>query len=178
MYHDVTRKMFAKSFEFFCATDKSFSLNVSFSDIRDGETSKFIWEIIEKYDPKDRLIMEIVETEELEVNEILYDFCMKLRSHGVLIAIDDFGSGFSNFNNISKISPDFIKIDGSLIRDMDTNFINRAAVEGIVATASKLGICTVAEYVHSEKILNICREMGIDKLQGFYLKEPRRLSDI
>ncbi len=178
MYRDITHIMFEKSFAFFCETDKTFSLNVAFSDIRDEETSAFIYAMVEKYMPQQRLIVEIVETEELAVNELIYNFCTKLRSFGVLIAIDDFGSGFSNFNNISKISPDFIKIDGSLIKDIDTNFVNRAAVEGIVATAAKLNISTVAEYVHSEQIMKICREMGIDKLQGFYLGAPMRLADI
>jgi EAL domain-containing protein (putative c-di-GMP-specific phosphodiesterase class I) len=178
MYSDITRIMFEKSFAFFCETGKTFSLNVAFSDIRDAETSAFIFTIIEKYMPQQRLIIEIVETEELEVNEIIYDFCKKLRGCGVLIAIDDFGSGFSNFNNISKISPDFIKIDGSLIKDIETNFINRAAVEGIVATAAKLNIRTVAEYVHSDSVMKICRDIGIDKLQGFHLGSPIRLTDI
>jgi EAL domain-containing protein (putative c-di-GMP-specific phosphodiesterase class I) len=80
---------------------------------------------------------------------LLADFITLIRSYGCLIAIDDFGTGYSNFNHIMSLSPDILKIDGSLIKDIDQNFTHQAIVENINSLAHKLGIITVAEYVHT-----------------------------
>lgn len=173
-YHDITKLMFQKTFERFKGTELFYSLNLSYSDILNNATKKFINDIITEYKPGNKLTIEIVETEELKDNEMLYSFfCDRMRSLDVKIAIDDFGAGFSNFNNINKIAPNYIKIDGSLIKDIDNNPINYAAVESIIMMSRKLGITTVAEYVHSESVKETCeKKLGVDTLQGFLLGEP------
>ena len=70
------------------------------------------------------------------------------------------------------MSADFIKIDGSLIKDMDVDKNALIVVETIVDFAKKLGIKTVGEYVHSSTIMDKVKELGIDYAQGFYLDEP------
>lgn len=178
MYGDITRCMFIKSFEVFKDRAEPFSINLSFLDISDTGTRAFINGMLSEYNPGRRLIIEIVETEQLADSEELYSFTEELKEHGVMIAIDDFGSGFSNFHNIDKIKPDYIKIDGSLIKDIDTNGINYAAVESIVDMSQKLGIATVAEYVHSERVMQTCRRLGVCKLQGFHISEPVSIARI
>ena len=88
------------------------------------------------------------------------------------IAIDDFGSGYSNFSYLIQIKADYIKIDGSLIENIDVDNSSLLVVETIVSFAKKLGMKTVAEYVHSSVVMDKVKELGIDYSQGFYIDEP------
>ncbi|MDQ7055573.1 MAG: EAL domain-containing protein [Persephonella sp.] len=88
------------------------------------------------------------------------------------MAIDDFGSGYSNFTHIVELNPDYLKIDGSLIKDIDINPRSISIVKAIKYFADELGIKVIAEYIHSEYILKKVLETGIIYGQGYYLKEP------
>ena len=68
--------------------------------------------------------------------------------------------------------PDFLKIDGSLIKEIDTNTLSQNAVTAIVAFAKKLGVKTTAEYVCSRPVYERCLDLGVDEFQGFYLAKP------
>ena len=81
-------------------------------------------------------------------------------------------SGFANFEYISKIESDFIKIDGSLIKNIDKEEDTKIVVETIVEFAKKLGKKTIAEYVHSRDIYDIVKKLGVDYAQGYYLGKP------
>lgn len=175
VYGEITHAMFKKSFQTFADTKIPFSLNVSFLDIKEDKIRSDIRALLQEFTPGKQLIIEIVETEELDDLSIMYDFIQEMRSYGAQIAVDDFGSGYSNFNNINKLKPDYLKIDGSLIKDIDENTINFAAVESIVGMAKKLGMQTVAEFVHSKDICKICQNLGISKIQGYYIAKPEPL---
>jgi EAL domain-containing protein (putative c-di-GMP-specific phosphodiesterase class I) len=75
--------------------------------------------------------------------------------------------------NILKLKPEIIKIDGSLIKNINFSVESKTIVKNIVNMAKELNAKTVAEYVHSEEVLNIVKNMDIDFLQGFYLSEPK-----
>jgi c-di-GMP phosphodiesterase len=92
---------------------------------------------------------------------------------GCRIAIDDFGSGYSNFEYLLQLNIDYIKIDGSLIRNLDIDKNAQVVVETIVDFAKKLNITVVAEYVHNEAIYEKVKELNIDRSQGFFLAEPK-----
>ncbi len=94
---------------------------------------------------------------------------------GVKIAIDDFGVGYSNFERLLEYQPDILKIDGSLIKNIDNNPLSFNIVETIVAFAKKEHILTVAEYVENEDIFNILNDLGIDYSQGYYFGKPSAL---
>jgi EAL domain-containing protein (putative c-di-GMP-specific phosphodiesterase class I) len=91
---------------------------------------------------------------------------------GVLIAIDDFGSGFSNFTHVFKLEPDILKIDGSLIKNIDNDKKSYEFVKSIVQLAKALQIETLAEFVSSEEIFKITYDLGIDYFQGYYFSAP------
>ena len=91
------------------------------------------------------------------------------------IAIDDFGSGYSNFERLLEYSPDILKIDGSLIKNIETDEFSRNLVETIVMFAKRQGLQTIAEYVENEKIYNILTELGVDYSQGYYFGKPMKL---
>ena len=97
----------------------------------------------------------------------------QLKEFGVNVAIDDFGTGYSNFAHLMRLDVDYIKIDGSMIKDIDTDRTAQTVVETIVQFASKLGMQTVAEFVHSEAIYQKVKELGVDFSQGYYFGQPQ-----
>jgi len=146
------------------------SVNLSSLDIEDPIMREFLLEAMEQNrDVTDKLIFELLEDKETDSYEIVKDFIETAKSYGVKIAIDDFGSGFSNFIRIIEFQPDIIKLDGSLIMDIATSPACRQTVETIKVFADKIGAKTVAEYVSDREIFDIINEIGIDYSQGFYI---------
>ncbi|MEJ5167891.1 MAG: EAL domain-containing protein, partial [Arcobacteraceae bacterium] len=102
----------------------------------------------------------------------------KFKTYGCKFAIDDFGSGYSNFEQVLKMKADFLKIDGSLIKDIVKDPDSRVVIETIVEFAKKTGLKTVAEFVSDEEIDRVLDEIGVDYKQGFYYGKPEPLSKI
>jgi PAS domain S-box-containing protein/diguanylate cyclase (GGDEF)-like protein len=173
-YYALTRKVIEKSFEEFKDKKLSFSINLSKDDILDEKTIAFIEEKLLEYNFGDKLIFEIVESEGFENFEAIEKFIQKVKSYGVKIAIDDFGTGYSNFEYLMKLKADFIKIDGSLIKNIDTDKNAYAVVETIVTFAKKNSLQTVAEFVSSESIFEKVCQLDIDFSQGFYIDKPQK----
>ncbi|MBR8462415.1 EAL domain-containing protein [Campylobacter sp. faydin G-24] len=148
------------------------SINLSVRDMTDGSVSAFVLSILNKHKVADRIVFEILEDEDMQGVNRASIFIDKVKNMGAKIAIDDFGSGYSNFAYIIKLKPDYIKIDGSIIKDIDTNKDSYAIARAIVVFAKDLNIKTIAEYVHSKDVLDICKEIGVDEFQGFYLGAP------
>jgi len=172
-YNKLTRIMLEKSFKIFKGTDDIFSINISMEDVTDIPTREFIYKMVkENIGCAKRLILEIVESEAIEDIDILSKFILYVKQYGVKIAIDDFGTGYSNFEYLTKLEPDFIKIDGSLIRNIDNDKKSLIIVETIIDFAKKVNSKTIAEFVHSKEIFNMVQNLGIDYLQGYYIGEP------
>ena len=96
-----------------------------------------------------------------------------MKALGCQFAIDDFGSGYSNFDYLLKLKIDYIKIDGSLIRTLHTNSTAISIIEAIVYFAHKRHMTCIAEFVHNAEVHEIVKQLGIGRSQGFYLGEPR-----
>lgn len=171
-YHDLTKIMFEKSCKHFKNIDCMFSFNISIEDILDESTVEFITETIEKYKVQNKIIFEIVESEGIENYSDVVDFIKCMKKYGAKIAIDDFGSGYSNFEHLTNLDIDYIKIDGTLIKNIVDNENALIVVETIVDYAKKKGIYTVAEFVSNRRIFNKISKLDIDFAQGFYLGEP------
>ncbi|MCR4941692.1 MAG: GGDEF domain-containing phosphodiesterase [Campylobacter sp.] len=148
------------------------SINISARDMVDGDVSLHIDNILNKYDIADRLIFEIIENESTENIDRIENFIEKAKKMGVKVAIDDFGSGYSNFSYILKLKPDFIKIDGAITKNIDTDNDSYLIARAIVSFARDLGMKTIAEYVHSRDVFEICKKLGVDEFQGYYLGQP------
>ena len=172
VYNVVTRTIIDKSFETFENSEFDFSINLSIEDIMSSEIFNFIIEKLKASKASSRVTFEILESDAIEDFKKVERFISEVKRYGAKIAIDDFGSGYSNFAYLTKMSADYIKIDGSLIKDMDVDRNAHLVVETIVEFARKLGIKTVAEFVHSSIIMEKVKELGIDYSQGFYLDEP------
>ncbi len=171
-YKAISRIVLKKSFAAFADHDCSFSVNITVDDILDAETVALIHELLQGFPEQERVVFEIVETESILNFEEVERFVEEVRRLGAKIAIDDFGSGYSNFSYILKLAPDYLKIDGSLIRSIHEDPNARAIVETIVGFARKLQIMTIAEFVHCRAVYEVCRDIGIDEFQGYYFSEP------
>lgn len=122
-----------------------------------------------------RLTLEIVEDEGIQNFKEVVEFIDEMHSYGCSIAVDDFGTGYSNFEYLMRLKADFVKIDGSMIKNIDQSEDSRRVVGLMVSFAKQLNIKTIAEFVHSEQVSDIVASMGIDELQGYYYDEPKSL---
>ncbi len=171
-YSEVTRTMIQKSIDVFRDRTESFSLNLSFEDISNEATIVFIKTQLKENQIAERLIFEILETESIDNFDTVRNFIREMKQLGVRIAIDDFGSGYSNFTYLLELKPDYIKIDGSLIRHIDTNENSYILSKSIVNFSKEMGIRVIAEYVHSNPVFVRVKELGVHGCQGYYLGEP------
>ena len=172
LYPEITKTVLKKACEKFKDVDKQFSINLSINDIEDKNVVNYIEDTIKKYKVDGKIIFEILETEGINNYGKVENFIENMKKFNVQFAIDDFGSGYSNFKHILSLDIDYIKIDGSLIKDIVVNDKNKIIVETIVSFAKKMGAKTIAEYVSSEDIYKEVKRLGIDCSQGFYLGKP------
>ena len=173
LYSEVTKVLFHKVLEKIRTKNCEISVNLSSLDIEDHSMSEYILQLLEENrDITHMLIFELLEDKDTQDYEYVNNFISHARAFGVKIAIDDFGSGYSNFIRIIEFKPDIIKIDGSLIEDIANSESNRKTVEAIQIFASKVGAKTVAEYVTNKETYEIVDAVGIDYAQGFYIGKP------
>ena len=148
------------------------SLNISMLDIENKRTLKMLYETFQDFKYNYLLTVELLETEEFKDYQAVHDFCIKIRSFGIKVALDDFGSGYSNFTHVLNLPVDYIKIDASLISNIDRDTNAQIMVETIVGLAKKLNIETIAEFVSSQEILNVVKSLNVDYAQGYYTGKP------
>ena len=173
IYPEVTKVIIEKTFTKFADTEYEFSINLSFTDIINPETEAFILAIIEKYpDVAKRCTFELLENEAVKNEDEIIRFFDLLHKNGVKISIDDFGSGFSNYDTIFKFDVDYIKIDGTLTESLLTNNKSRILLDSIISVARELKAKIIVEYVSSKEIYDYISKLDIDMLQGFYLGKP------
>lgn len=162
-------------FKMLDSTPHTYSINLSVDDIFDKPTKEFLIYKLRDSAHSDRIIIELLESEGIENYQEVSAFIAEMKQFGCRIAIDDFGTGYSNFAHIIKLDVDILKIDGSLIRNIDTDTNAQTIVTAVTEFSKHLGFQTVAEFVHSEAVYTKCKELGVDYLQGYYLGEPKPL---
>lgn len=176
IYPQMMQIMIEKTFEKIASLEDEFSINLSYEDISSDSFRNYIYKKLEESPNSKNIIFEILESDFIEDFNIVKDFATHVRSYACKIAIDDFGSGYSSMENILILKPEIIKIDGSLIKNIDTSNESRAIVKNIVHMAKELNAKTVAEFVHSKEVFDVLQTMNVDFLQGFYLAEPKAFS--
>ncbi|MGM0518440.1 MAG: EAL domain-containing protein [Campylobacterota bacterium] len=174
-YKKLTMIVIEKSFEYFKDKDYEFSINLSIEDIASKEIREFLYKKIAQYSVNDKLVLEIVESEAIENYDDFIDFIKAAKKLGCKIAIDDFGSGYSNYSYIVKFSDyiDYLKIDGSLILGLHENPKRQLLVGTLKFLCDNLDIKTVAEFVESKELFEYVKSMGINYSQGFYISKPQ-----
>lgn len=125
-----------------------------------------------------RLMLEITETAAIADVRRARHFVLTLREMGCHFAIDDFGVGFASFYYMKHLPVDYLKIDGSFIRNLPHDRTDQHVVQAIVAVARGLEKKTIAEYVEEEEMLALLKEYGVDYAQGYHVGHPRPVSEL
>ncbi|MDC7231932.1 MAG: EAL domain-containing protein [Spirochaetales bacterium] len=144
------------------------SLLDSFSEMAD-EIYSIVREL--NLDP-DRIVIELIE-KKVHRFDVLMRFVRKCRELGFLIALDDVGSGYSNFERIVQIKPDIIKIDRNLVKDISEEFYKREVCRSLINLSHSIGALSLAEGVETLEEALVCQNLGVDILQGFYFSKPK-----
>ena len=172
-YNEISQMTLLKSLKACAEHEIVVSLNLNYHDILNKPLHTVLKEFILEKGIAKRVIFEIVESQDIKDYSLVSDFFAEFEALGVRFAIDDFGTGFSNFSHICELNPDFIKIDGSLIRNLDTDKKSYELVKAIVFFSKELGIKTIAEFVHSKEVFDIAHSLGVDFFQGYYFGAPK-----
>ncbi len=177
LYTQLMSQMIEKVFNVMENNDVAMTLNLSYVDINNIELCNALMRQVKQMKIGSRLTVEIVESEQIENIEQVNEFIFALKKQGVLIAIDDFGSGFSNFDNIVNLDIDYVKLDGSLVSKIhDEKY--RIILENMVNICHDLGIKTIAEYISDESIMKLAKSIGVDYLQGYHLHKPEHWDNV
>lgn len=172
-YLNITKIVIQKVFEKFQHEDYEFSINLTVEDITDQNLQEYLFEKIEEFNITNKLVIELVESEHIVSYDPIYEFINKIKKIGCKLAIDDFGSGYSNFEYLIKINADYVKIDGSIIKQIVIDENSLEIVKSIISFCKKMNIKTIAEFISDEKLFEKVKELNIDYSQGFYISEPK-----
>ena len=133
----------------------------------------FIQERVAQCERADRLCFEITETSAISNLAEVGDLIEGLRRLGCRFSLDDFGTGMASFDYLRSLPVDYLKIDGSFIKDIHTNPISHAMVRAVNDIAHLMGMQTIGEFVESEPIAEVLRGIGVDYLQGYAFGRPQ-----
>lgn len=125
-----------------------------------------------------KLILEVTETAAIDNLDVAVRALRQLRQLGCRIALDDFGSGYSSYSYIRRLPLDYLKIDGTYIRNLLTDPTDQALTASMVDVAHALGLKVIAEYVDSEAVYAWLKNIGVDYVQGYWVHAPERLDDL
>lgn len=151
----------------------AFSINLSGTSLGDKSLLGYIREQFAIYAiPPETICFEITETAAIVNLKNTINLFTALRKLGCTFALDDFGSGMSSFMYLKNFEVDYLKIDGSFVKEMDINKIDHAMVRSIHSIAEAMNIKTVAEFVENDAILKELKLIGVHYGQGMYLGAP------
>ena len=152
---------------------------IGYLDIENDELREYLIETLEsKPHIAQKIVFEMLEDEHFTNYETLRKFIHKVKALGAKIAIDDFGSGYSNFIRLLDFEPDILKIDGSLIKNIAHDEFSLNVVKTIKDFADKQNLQVVAEFVCNKEVFDIITALDIDFSQGFYIDKPLSKSEI
>ena len=175
LYDALSQKMLTKVFEAFVdIVGNSVSINLGIRDIKNETLTRYIYSFLSTAPHPENFVFEILEDEDVDEYETLLQFINSIHKLGGKISIDDFGSGYSNLQHLLKISADFIKIDGSIVKECCNNKESANLIR-LIASWRRLGAHDtgiVAEFVENEEIQNKLIQYGIDYSQGYLFSKP------
>ena len=173
LYPNIIKIVIQDAFRLIKNKNKRVSVNISFDDIANEETTAFIYEILElNKEYTEFLEFETLESEEISDFNEVSKFIAEIKKFNCIVGVDDFGAGYSNFNLLTLLDIDFVKIDGSLIEKINTSKDLEIIVNTIANFSKEFKVKTVAEYVSNEDIYNKIKELKIDYCQGYYFDKP------
>ncbi len=152
------------------------ALNLSGTSLGDEDFLRFVRnEIAASRVAPQVLCFEVTETAAINNLAHAIRFMNTLRGLGCRFALDDFGTGVSSFGYLKNLPVDFLKIDGEFVRNLANDSVDRAMVTAICGVGRAMGIPTVAEWVETDAVLRVVRELGVDYAQGYRVAHPVRI---
>jgi len=154
------------------------SINLSGQSLTDMKLYDYIIKLLKEtgVDPR-RICFEITESTVIANMEIAREFVKGLRKIGCRFALDDFGSGLSTFDYLKQLDVDYVKLDGSLVRDIATSRVSQAMVHAVNYVAHVMGMKSIAEYVESDEIMQALKKLSVDYAQGYAIGKPTKFID-
>jgi EAL domain-containing protein (putative c-di-GMP-specific phosphodiesterase class I) len=169
----VIRTAFRHYSEKLIASGAEMSINLSGNSLNDNTLLEFVQARFTEFSlPPERVCFEITETAAIYNLSQATEFMTAIKQHGSRLALDDFGSGLSSFKYLKTLPVDYLKIDGGFVRDMVEDSIDHAMVAAINQVGHLMGIQTIAEYAHSQAIVEQLRALGVDYAQGYAVGLP------
>lgn len=172
LYRQLTLAMIQTVLLQFSTSELTVSLNLDAIDIKDDGIVTALLDGVVQYGMAGRVIVELSESEYMHDTAQVAQVAQRLRQHGIRLAIDDFGAGYSNFETVTRFDIDSIKVDGSLIHHFMQTRTSHAMVKAIASFALELGIPLVAEYVTSAEEVRELKRLQFRYLQGYHIGEP------
>lgn len=162
-------------------SEKNFSLavNLSGQSINEDAFLEFVINEINKSGiDASRICFEITETAAVNNLDHAVSFIEMLKRYGCKFALDDFGTGVSSFEYLKKLPVDYLKIDGTFVKQMDQNKVDQAMVQAINEVAIVMGMKTIAEFVENEEIFKLLENIGVNYGQGYWISKPEPINEI
>ena len=176
LYSKLSMRIIEKSCQHFSNTQRRFSFNLTMNDIKDKTMSNWIIDVINQYNVGEYLTIELVESTDYELkSDYLLNFLDKIKTLGCKIAIDDFGSGYSNFEYLMRMPIDIIKIDGTLIKNIHKDKKAFEIVKTLIQFCKAMNLKVVTEYVETIENFELLKSLNVDYFQGYYFHEPELL---
>jgi diguanylate cyclase (GGDEF)-like protein len=174
LLYQITQRMFEQACAKFANNTLSFSINITDQDLIELDFIEFIERTRARYGiDNNRIYFEILEENSILTSSIAEEHLNMLTDLGYRLSLDDFGVQCSNFAQLGNLKLDIIKIDGVYIKDIDLNKKSQTVTEAILFFTSRIGVKTVAEFVHSATVYEFVKSLGIDYAQGYFLGEPK-----
>ncbi len=174
IHYKITKLILSMVLDKFENEKLGVSINLNYSDFINKDILKLIEErLTQNKELASRVTFEILESDEIENIELLQTKVQKLHTLGCKISIDDFGSGYSNFKTVLDMEADYLKIDGSLVKNIATSQKDCKVVKNIINFAKDANMKTIAEFVHSKEVYDKLLQLDVDYMQGFFVAEPQ-----
>jgi len=173
LYFEITKMMITKTFDKFERLNYDFSINLSMLDMENENMKRFIIDKLKSFADPSRVSFEIVESENINNSAEVVSFIRELKKYGCKILIDDFGSGYANFDYLLSLGADGLKIDGSLIKNILNDKNSQVIVKTIVSFAKEVNMQVIAEFVENREIFDYLQTLGIDCYQGYFYSPPK-----
>ncbi|MFL0808823.1 MAG: EAL domain-containing protein [Agarilytica sp.] len=152
------------------------SINLTSQSIANPRIRSAILQVVQSYMfPREKICFEITESSAIQNLNEAKEFLSELKHLGCKLAVDDFGTGFSSFNYLKELRVDFIKIDGSFVKDIETDQFDRAMVSSMNLLGKEMGVDIIAEYAETASVINLLKKMEVGYAQGNAIAKPMPL---
>jgi len=173
LYEKLTKSVYKNAFDKFKFNNDEFSINITYVDMENKVVRDYIFDILSKNPHvSNRVIFEVIEDKNYKNMGLIREFVSQVKKYEAKIALDNFGNNNSNFKNILFMEPDYIKIDGNIVKNILIDTRSYTLLESINLFAQNLGIKTIAEHVSSKELYNEVVELNIDYSQGYFIGKP------